>query len=693
MGSNADEHLILHQLEKEALVKGVPLGQARDIDIPPPRPKRKPNNPYPRKTSTINSNSLSDGAKDGSLIKSASSSHSGKQILDLESDGHHKKPCGIANAKTNEKSGEVSRSGIHTFSQETPCMSLSQASNGRLTSVVLKSQCVFRDFVPSVNGTSNGCATDGSSDLEVTQKLSRTDANNRDMDDSMDCYNNLDVKMMEGEKHKQTGKLRLLPKEEIRSNQNYPRHIPVHVVERSSQSCAQNPSPDMICKAPIIHHVEGTMGDVKIFTNTSASATTENHSNVSLQQLLPNISSPDNLPSNNQDSCNTFVNTTLSNLIVSSLLQNPVAHAAASLAAMFWPFTNVETPADSPLGSIEGVQFKHGSPSPSTSAIAAATVMAASAWWAAHGLLPFYPPPQPGFTCISEQINSSPVRASVVTPDKEKKDHMFKASPWEGQQFEPLRSMALEPKVTDTKLLPVLSSDGNKVGSVMSNNTKEEVPGDKPKPVSVTEFQDSKGKTKEPVDRSSCGSNTPSSSEVEMDMLEKCANGMDKSKEQNINHWTIEPNNHRCRSAGNMNDPWREVSEEGKMAFKALFSREILPQSFSPPNHLGDNGQLKKNDEDGKHVSDEISEDTLDLNIKTRITSLDCGETEKGVIDNTKGLFSLGFLHGKLKTRRTGFKPYKRCSVEAQESCVGNESSQGEKREPKRVRLEGEASM
>ncbi|EPS72249.1 hypothetical protein M569_02508, partial [Genlisea aurea] len=35
------------KLEKEAIVKGV--GHALDIEIPPPRPKRKPSNPYPRK--------------------------------------------------------------------------------------------------------------------------------------------------------------------------------------------------------------------------------------------------------------------------------------------------------------------------------------------------------------------------------------------------------------------------------------------------------------------------------------------------------------------------------------------------------------------------------------------------------------------------------------------------------------------
>ena len=68
------------QLEKEALVKGVPIGQAVDIDIPPPRPKRKPSNPYPRKTSIGPTSQVA--AKDGKLFTSVSL-HC-KQALDLE---------------------------------------------------------------------------------------------------------------------------------------------------------------------------------------------------------------------------------------------------------------------------------------------------------------------------------------------------------------------------------------------------------------------------------------------------------------------------------------------------------------------------------------------------------------------------------------------------------------------------------
>lgn len=62
-------------------MKGVPIGQALDIDIPPPRPKRKPNNPYPRKI-RIGTATLHSGAKDGKF-NSVESSHV-NQALDLE---------------------------------------------------------------------------------------------------------------------------------------------------------------------------------------------------------------------------------------------------------------------------------------------------------------------------------------------------------------------------------------------------------------------------------------------------------------------------------------------------------------------------------------------------------------------------------------------------------------------------------
>lgn len=59
----------------------MPVGQALDIDIPPPRPKRKPSNPYPRKTG-VGPAASQVGAKDRKLLTSVSFPR--KQILDLE---------------------------------------------------------------------------------------------------------------------------------------------------------------------------------------------------------------------------------------------------------------------------------------------------------------------------------------------------------------------------------------------------------------------------------------------------------------------------------------------------------------------------------------------------------------------------------------------------------------------------------
>lgn len=71
------------QLEKEAIVKGVPIGQSLDIEIPPPRPKRKPNNPYPRKTSLGTSASQVE-VKDGKISNPVSSSCQSKVTVEHE---------------------------------------------------------------------------------------------------------------------------------------------------------------------------------------------------------------------------------------------------------------------------------------------------------------------------------------------------------------------------------------------------------------------------------------------------------------------------------------------------------------------------------------------------------------------------------------------------------------------------------
>jgi MYB-related transcription factor LHY len=133
------------------------------------------------------------------------------------------------------------------------------------------------------------------------------------------------------------------------------------------------------------------------------------------------------------------------------------------------------------------------------------------------------------------------------------------------------------------------------------------------------------------------------------------------------------------------------------LAFEALFSRERLPQSFSPPHDVKNKGHQTDNiREDGQNVNEKDGNASLlDLNSQEGgPCSSQQGNSNLGYSYNGgEGLLTLGLGHGKLKARRTGFKPYKRCSVEAKENRVANTSSQGEEKGPKRIRLDGEASI
>ena len=137
---------------------------------------------------------------------------------------------------------------------------------------------------------------------------------------------------------------------------------------------------------------------------------------------------------------------------------------------------------------------------------------------------------------------------------------------------------------------------------------------------------------------------------------------------------------------------------QGRLAFQALFSREVLPQSFSHLRDGKNKGQQKENVGEDKQNPDEKDGETstLDLNSKAWGSCSDHQE-EKNALSRGENIVEEGLLtielgHAKIKAHRTGFKPYKRCSVEVKENRVMNTGNQGEEKGPKRIRLEGEAS-
>ncbi|KAH0924563.1 hypothetical protein HID58_016819 [Brassica napus] len=309
--------------------------------------------------------------------------------------------------------------------------------------------------------------------------------------------------------------------------------------------------------------------------------------------------------------------------IMSTLLQTPALYTAASFASTFG-----------------------GGPQGNLAAMAAATVAAASAWWAANGMLPLCAPfSSGGLTCHPP--------ATAYGPSGE---------------------------VDHTKTVDQEHSEASKARS--SLESEEAKNGSKPDchhhPCAATET-DAKGsdgaRDRKQVDRSSCGSNTPSSSDdVEADALvERQENGGTTNEEvkevdgDNTNNpQTSESNARRSRiSSSNLADPWKAVSDEGRIAFRALFAREVLPQSFTYQREEGQQQQQRYPME-------------LDLN-----SAADDQEENRNIA-------FLGASKQQLLSRgRTGFKPYKRCSMEAKESRVINSTNpiiSVEQKDPKRIR-------
>jgi len=130
------------------------------------------------------------------------------------------------------------------------------------------------------------------------------------------------------------------------------------------------------------------------------------------------------------------------------------------------------------------------------------------------------------------------------------------------QQPDQELSGALQPEQSVSKSSATSSSNsGNSSGAkvdvnVAVKNTEKRIPA------TSDQEESSKGKNKKQVDRSSCGSNTPSGSDVETNALEINEEGKDEPKEPDVNHTTGEPSNRRNRIAGNTNESWKEVSEE-----------------------------------------------------------------------------------------------------------------------------------
>lgn len=198
---------------------------------------------------------------------------------------------------------------------------------------------------------------------------------------------------------------------------------------------------------------------------------------------------------------------------------------------------------------------------PSLASMAAATVAAACAWWASQGLIPFCPPIHPTFSSNPTPSIPIPVTETAHAPNDSIEKVADNQKPIREDQPVVDAELSVAPKTASqgSKSLPS-SSDSEDAGGTGSPSVK---PGSlEAKPVPNTQEQDKEKKPRKQVDRSSCGSNTPSSSDVETDILGKTGEAKEPTKETELNPASGETTNRRSRSSGSSSDSWKEVSEE-----------------------------------------------------------------------------------------------------------------------------------
>lgn len=361
----------------------------------------------------------------------------------------------------------------------------------------------------------------------------------------------------------------VLSGDEMQAAHNYPRHVPVHVVDGSLGTNAQGSLTDAPLQESTFHPAMEVQGEHNILGNPSDSVSFEHQNNAPrciYQSYSPIHPAPFTLLQPNQENYKSLLHmsSTFSNLIVSTLQQNPAAHAIASLTATCWPYVNPETSVDSTVCDKESFRTKQMNPTPSMDAIAAATVAAATAWWAAHGLLPICAPFHSAFA--NAAISAPVVQSSDTCPNPESKDKVessLQNAALQNKQLDAEQSEALTAQHSGSKSPTHSSSDSEGSGGANANATVK--PAHNEKTPAEVEFHDSnKGKRGKQVDRSSCGSNTPSGSDQEIDAAEKDDKEKEEETELETNRQATESSNRRSRSIGNTSESWKEVSDEVK---------------------------------------------------------------------------------------------------------------------------------
>ncbi|CAI9101079.1 OLC1v1038327C8, partial [Oldenlandia corymbosa var. corymbosa] len=290
------------KLEKEALLKGIPMGQALDIEIPPPRPKRKPSNPYPRKT--INSSVVHMELKDGKPMHPTSFRHQAEQMIDLEKEPLPEKvgDQSIGNGEENPAGDKLP--GKDLAIQGSPDTSSSVNKSSLPTSTALRKSYVSNEFISVLNEVANmdesiesHVTVEARANKQADELCTMQSSGKSSMDKGEDLANShpLDEKLAQSKENQlgQSEKFEKYPKNDWQSVENQARHVSVQILDGSLGMAAPKVSHSESCQEPVFYKMVGV--EPKTSTNPSTSGTSEQYvgaARFSINQPFAGIQQP-----------------------------------------------------------------------------------------------------------------------------------------------------------------------------------------------------------------------------------------------------------------------------------------------------------------------------------------------------------------------------------------------------------------
>lgn len=886
------------KLEREASAGGVSVSKVQDINIPPPRPKRKPSHPYPRKAGTaiqIGSSTNEEENRAPSALSSApdrlcagpdlvgethknaafapynarprslqTSDNINLQETNMESSSTSISPSSLklfgqtVLVPTNESALDVNVKGAFqefTSHKESHSLDDQNCEGPKLENVKGSLQCpalkpkmkivksenasgVASNILPSESGTG---MLEGSGESNANLPCREIHTGHQDSDEQLSELDN---------------NMNYLSRE-IQASvpmSIYPRHIPVQQVEGGVQEFATvttlngNGSPSD-ATGKMKADVQTSQHNILLPFPGMPGSFNPGYSNLESFACIPGFIAPGTAPNGSLLPWH---------LTPSAPLHHPAYAAATLAAAAFWPGL-VTGPSPVATGDPQPTRegnYGHsiGEETSAMAAVTAATVAAASAWWTLHGAIPppflhpgIYGPVVAAMAAEAAAVaaaaaasgNSSPLCKKELVREARTHEQMITAE----EDGEILDAMPASPNA-DTKgkltmeqlddgilcptsgpayCLPQVLQSGSdpNTTSCMEESDNGEMQIEKlncqveeqDENALCINLPDGENTNSEKVikEKSSSGSNTPSSADPEIDpclgtnteekgnsqrdfefnwvgtgsseaggediLTKESTNcifpetlGKTEREKNNLlakqdgkmdysgNHVNIEryqsyggdAAGHRFKSGGHLNETWREVSQEGRIAFQALFNRDVLPQSFSPCQNLRDQDKVPRvsrkpfcneaKQNPNKASRDEMHDDAQNMIVNQNQACNGDAQTEecaccceiplkiacssaqvKKIQDseatvNNQSLENYGDCETSLLLNKSvsvdfkpskssvissfgnsrsgrGFVPYQRCSIEAKKNRLHTrptQNCQDHEREEKRVRLKQE---